>query len=157
MGRRKPGWHIYDTSLCAQRWELHQLMTKIRKISRLNLLQFAMGTPHMNRCFRWNGGNIGKNCFLYPAGANPFMPEPDLVTLGDRTVVDCASLVAHLNTRGNFELVPITVEKDCALRTHSHVQQGVHMETGSVILEKSLAMTGEIIDARTIWQGSTLR
>jgi carbonic anhydrase/acetyltransferase-like protein (isoleucine patch superfamily) len=100
-----------------------------------------------------NGGNIGKDCCLYPAGADPFMPEPDLVTLGDRTVVDCASIVAHLNTRGNFELVPITVEQDCTLRTRSRIQQGVHMETGSMILEKSLAMTGEVIDDRTVWQG----
>lgn len=64
------------------------------------------------------------------------MPEPDLVTLGDRTVVDCASIVAHLNTRGNFELAHITVEEECTLRTRSRIQQGVHMETGSMLLEK---------------------
>lgn len=64
------------------------------------------------------------------------MPEPDLVTLGDRTVVDCASIVAHLNTRGNFELAPITVSEECTLRTRSRIQQGVQMETGSMLLEK---------------------
>jgi acyl-coenzyme A synthetase/AMP-(fatty) acid ligase/carbonic anhydrase/acetyltransferase-like protein (isoleucine patch superfamily) len=153
MGRRQPGRYNYDKSSYAQRWELYQLTAKIRKFSRLNLLQFIMGTPYMNWYFRMNGGNIGKDCCLYPAGADPFMPEPDLVTLGDRTVVDCASIVAHLNTRGNFELAPITVEQDCTLRTRSRIQQGVHMETGSMILEKSLAMTGEVIDERTVWQG----
>jgi acyl-coenzyme A synthetase/AMP-(fatty) acid ligase/carbonic anhydrase/acetyltransferase-like protein (isoleucine patch superfamily)/acyl carrier protein len=153
MGRRQPGRYNYDTCSYSQRWELYQLTAKIRKLNRLNLLQFLMGTPYMNWYFRMNGGNIGKDCCLYPAGADPFMPEPDLVTLGDRTVVDCASIVAHLNTRGNFELVPITVEQDCTLRTRSRIQQGVHMETGSMILEKSLAMTGEVIDDRTVWQG----
>jgi carbonic anhydrase/acetyltransferase-like protein (isoleucine patch superfamily)/acyl carrier protein len=153
MGRRQPGRYNYDASSYAQRWELYQLTAKIRKLSRLNLLQFLMGTPYMNWYFRWNGGKIGKDCCLYPAGADPFMPEPDLVDIGDRCVVDCASIVAHLNTRGNFELVPITVEADCTLRTRSRIQQGVLMETGSMILEKSLAMTGEIIDARTVWQG----
>jgi acetyltransferase-like isoleucine patch superfamily enzyme len=153
MGRRQPGRYNYDTSSYAQRWELYQLTAKIRKLSRLNLLQFLMGTPYMNWYFRWNGGNIGKDCCLYPAGADPFMPEPELVIIGDRCVVDCASIVAHLNTRGNFELVPITIEADCTLRTRSRIQQGVLMETGSMILEKSLAMTGEIIDARTVWQG----
>jgi len=124
------------------------------------------------------------DCCLYPSGADPFMPEPDLVTLGDYCVVDCASIVCHLNTRGNFELQRITVEdryvqakkripagssilrctyssfrllfssrSRCTLRTRSRLQQGVVMETGSQLLEKSLAMTGEIIDARSVWQG----
>lgn len=37
------------------------------------------------------------------------MAEPDLVFIGDRVAVDMASIVVvcHLNTRGNFELVPI--------------------------------------------------
>ena len=153
MGRRKSGRYNYDTSSYAQRWELYQLTAKIRKISRLNLLQFLSGTPYMNWYFRWNGGNVGKNCCLYPSGADPFMPEPDLVTIGDGTVVDCASIVCHLNTRGNFELAPITIENDCTLRTRSRVQSGVHMEAGSMLLEKSIAMTGEVLDSKSVWQG----
>jgi len=100
-----------------------------------------------------NGGKVGKNCCLYPSGADPFMPEPDLVTIGKGTVVDCASMVCHLNTRGNFELTPITIEQDCTLRTHSRVQAGVHMEAGSMLLEKSIAMTGEVLDEKSVWQG----
>ena len=107
----------------------------------------------MNWYFRCNGGKVGKNCCLYPAGADPFMPEPDLITIGDNCVIDCASLVAHLNTRGNFELQRIVLQENCTLRTRSRVQQGVVMEAGSQVLEKSIVMTGEIIDARSVWQG----
>lgn len=82
------------------------------------------------------------------------MPEPDLVHMGDRCVVDCASIVCHLNTRGNFELEKIVLEHDCTLRTRSRVQQGVYMEKGSQLLEKSLAMTGEVIEGFSVWQGS---
>ena len=153
MGQRKSGRYNYDTSSYAQRWELYQLTAKIRKISRLNLLQFLSGTPFMSWYFRWNGGNVGKNCCLYPSGADPFMPEPDLVTIGDGSVVDCASIVCHLNTRGNFELAPITIENNCTLRTRSRVQSGVHMEAGSMLLEKSIAMTGEVLDSCSVWQG----
>ena len=96
---------------------------------------------------------MGRNCCLYPTGADPFMPEPDLVTIGDGCVIDCASLICHLNTRGNFELQKITVEDHCTLRTRSRLQQGVVMERGSMLLEKSLAMTGEVIDSRSVWQG----
>lgn len=90
---------------------------------------------------------------VYP-GADPFMTEPDLVFMGDRCVIDRASLVCHLNTRGNFELAKIVIEKDCTLRNGSRVQQACHMEEGSQLLEKGLAMTGEIIEAFSVWQGS---
>jgi carbonic anhydrase/acetyltransferase-like protein (isoleucine patch superfamily) len=153
MGRRQPGRYNYDTSSYAQRWEMYQLTAKIRKLSRLNLLEFITGTPYMSWYFRLNGGNVGRDVCLYPAGADPMMPEPDMVTIGDRTVIDCSSVVCHLNTRGNFELVPIVIEPECTLRTQSRVQQGVHMETGSMLLEKSIAMTGEVLDKRSVWQG----
>lgn len=153
MGRRQSGRYNYNTSSYALRWELYQLTAKIRKISRLNLLEFISGSPYMNWYFRANGGKIGKDVCLYPSGADPFMPEPDLVTIGDRSVVDCSSIVCHLNTRGNFELAPITIGQECTLRTRSRVQQGVIMENGSMLLEKSIAMTGEILDSRSVWQG----
>eukprot|EP00977_Amphora_coffeiformis_P011081 scaffold2655_cov179-Amphora_coffeaeformis.AAC.14 len=153
MGQRQPGRYNYDTSSYAQNWEMYQLVCKIRKLNRLNLLQFMAGTPLMNWYFRRNGGKIGQNCCLYPSGADPFMPEPDLVSIGDNCVIDCASLVCHLNTRGNFELQRIVVENNCTLRTRSRVQQGVVMEQGSQLLEKSLAMTGEVIESRSVWQG----
>ena len=82
------------------------------------------------------------------------MPEPDLIKIGDRCVIDMASIVAHLNTRGNFELVNITMEDHVTLRARSRIQQGVYMETGAMLLEKSLALTGEVLDADTVWQGS---
>ena len=82
------------------------------------------------------------------------MPEPDLVQMGDRCVIDVASVVAHLNTRGNFELVKIRLDNHVTLRTRSRVQQGVHCESGSMLLEKSLALTGEIIECNSVWQGA---
>lgn len=153
MGRRKVGRYNYDKSSYTQRWEVYQLIAKVRKVNRLNLLDFLSGTPFMATYFRLNGGDIGEDCCLYPSGADPFMPEPDLVTMGDRCVVDCASIICHLNTRGNFELAKIIMEKECTLRTRSRIQQGVHMKEGSQLLEKSLAMTGEVIEANSTWQG----
>ena len=153
MGRRQVGIYNYDTSSYAQRWELYQLICKIRKFSRFNFLQFFYGTPYMAYYFILNGGNVGKGTCLYPAGADPFMPEPDLVVIGDRCVIDCASLVCHLNTRGNFELMQIVMESDCTLRGRSRIQQGVYMESGSQLLEKSIVMTGEVVEADSVWVG----
>jgi acetyltransferase-like isoleucine patch superfamily enzyme len=153
IGKREEGTYNYDTSSYCQRWELYQLICKIRKFSRFNFLQFFMGTPYMNYYFRWNGGMVGKDVCLYPAGADPFMPEPDLTVIGDRCVIDCASMVCHLNTRGNFNLMKIVMESDCTLRARSRIQQGVYMESGSMLLEKSVAMTGEVVEADSVWVG----
>ena len=104
--------------------------------------------------FRALGCKIGNDCCLYPAGFEPLMPEPDLVEMGDHCVIDCASVVCHLNTRGNFELAKIVLQNNVTLRTGARIQQAVVMETGSMLLEKSLALTGEVIEADSVWLGA---
>jgi carbonic anhydrase/acetyltransferase-like protein (isoleucine patch superfamily) len=120
----------------------------------VSTLDFISGTQYCAWYFKSLGGRIGKDCCLYPTGGDPFMPEPDLVTIGDRCVIDVASLVTHLNTRGNFELVTIKLDNHVTLRSQSRIQQGVHCEPGSMLLEKSLALTGEIVEANSVWQGT---
>ncbi|CAJ1963092.1 unnamed protein product [Cylindrotheca closterium] len=154
LGRRQMGRYNWHESSYNQNWELYQLTTKIRKIHRRSTLDFIAGTPFIDWYFRALGGSVGRNCCLYPAGGDPYMPEPDLVCIGDYVAVDMASIVCHLNTKGNFELVPIRLESNTTLRARSRVQQGVHMETDTMILEKSLALTGEVIESQSIWQGS---
>jgi len=154
MGRRKEGRYNWDETSYNQNWELYQIVCKVRSIARLNFLDFLAGTPWMSSFFRLLGAKIGQDCCLYPAGGDPYMPEPDLVEMGHRCVVDTASVVSHLNTRGNFELKKIVMENNVTLRTRSRIQQGVYMEQGSMLLEKSLAMTGEVIESDSVWQGA---
>eukprot|EP00980_Cylindrotheca_fusiformis_P019892 scaffold7000_cov132-Cylindrotheca_fusiformis.AAC.5 len=108
----------------------------------------------MDTYFRSLGATIGADCCLFPAGGDPYMPEPDLVSIGDGVGVDMASIVCHLNTRGNFELNPIVLESYTTLRARSRAQQGVVVEAGAMLLEKSLALTGEVIESGSIWQGA---
>jgi acetyltransferase-like isoleucine patch superfamily enzyme len=123
-------------------------------MNRNGVLDFLAGTPFLVWYFRVLGSTIGPDCCLYPAGGDPFMPEPDLVTIGKRCVVDCAAIVAHLNTRGNFELVKIHMDDHVTLRARARIQQGVKMENGAMLMEKSLVLTGEEVEANTIWQGA---
>ena len=143
-----------DKSRYNQNWEFYQILTKIRQLNRTGVLDFLTGTPYLNWYFRLMGCKIGKDCCLYPTGGDPFMPEPDLITIGKRCVVDNAAIVAHLNTRGNFELVRIVIEDHVTLRQRARIQQGVRMENGSMLMEKSLVLTGEEVEADTVWQGS---
>jgi hypothetical protein len=69
MGKRLEGRYNYDTSPYAQRWELYQTITQMRKFSRFNFMDFFCGTPYISAFYRWNGGNIGKGCCLYPSGS----------------------------------------------------------------------------------------
>lgn len=93
IGQRTAASHNYDKSSYSQSWEIYMLATKIRKFGRLNLLEFFSGTPYMADFFRLLGCKIGTDCCLYPSGADPFMSEPDLVIIGNRCVIDCASIV----------------------------------------------------------------
>jgi len=157
MGKRMEGRYNWDTSTYGQRWELYQIVSQIRKLHRVTTLDFIAGTPFMSAYFRTLGSQVGKDCCLYPAGGDPYMPEPDLVSFGDRCVVDVASVVCHLNTRGNFELVKIRCDDHVTLRARSRIQQGVHVEAGGMLLEKTLALTGEVIDSDSVWQGAPAR
>lgn len=154
LGRRSEGRFNWDQSRYGQNWEFYQIFSRVRRLHRVSTLDFISGTQYCTWYFKCLGAQVGKDCCLYPAGGDPFMPEPDLVEIGDRCVIDIASIVAHLNTRGNFELVKIKLDSHATLRSRSRVQQGVHCEAGSMLLEKSLALTGEIIEANSVWQGS---
>ena len=157
IGRRSEGRYNWDTSKYGQNWELYQLMGQVRKLNRVMTTDLLAGTPYMSMYYSALGSRIGEDVCLYPAGADPSMPEPDLVKIGDRCVVDVASIVSHLNTRGNFELVRIELENNVTLRTRSRIQQGVRVEEGAMLLEKSLALTGEVVDTETVWQGAPAR
>jgi acyl-CoA synthetase (AMP-forming)/AMP-acid ligase II/acetyltransferase-like isoleucine patch superfamily enzyme len=154
LGRRKEGQFNWDKSPYGQNWEFYQVVTRIRQFNRVSTLDLITGSPYLVWYFRSLGAKIGKDCCLYPSGGDPFMPEPDLVDIGDGCVVDNASIVAHLNTRGNFELVRIKMDNNVTLRVRSRIQQGVHCESGSMLLEKSLALTGEVMEANSVWQGA---
>mmetsp|Transcript_40920 Transcript_40920/g.98685 ORF Transcript_40920/g.98685 Transcript_40920/m.98685 type:complete len:1679 (-) Transcript_40920:120-5156(-) len=154
MGRRKEGRYNWDECGYNQNWELYQLLARVRKLHRISTLDFLAGTPLMVEYFRALGSSIGNGCCLYPAGGDPYMPEPDLVTMGDNVCIDMASVVCHLNTRGNFELVPIVLQSNTTLRSRSRAQQGVVVEEGAMLLEKSLALTGEVMERESIWQGA---
>mmetsp|Transcript_26901 Transcript_26901/g.73953 ORF Transcript_26901/g.73953 Transcript_26901/m.73953 type:complete len:1741 (+) Transcript_26901:300-5522(+) len=157
VGTRTPGRFNWHTSTYCQNWEFYQVLGQVRNLNRISTTDLLAGTTYMSMYYSALGSSIGKDCCLYPAGADPQMPEPDLVTIGDRCLVDVASIVSHLNTRGNFQLVKIVIEDDVTLRTRSRIQQGVRMEAGSMLLEKTLAMTGEVIDTESVWQGAPAR
>lgn len=74
------------------------------------------------------GCSIGRRVCLYPHGADPMMTEPELVALEDGACVDDAALVAHVNSRGIFELCPLRMGHGAALRAGSKLMAGAVVE-----------------------------
>lgn len=112
------------------------------------------GTQWIVLYFRALGADIGKDVALFANGLPSLMlTEPDLLTLGDRVAVDDASLVGHINTRGKFDLNPLVVGERSVLRSGSRLLSGARLEADACMLEHTLVMAGDVIEAGSTVQG----
>ena len=100
------------------------------------------------------GAKIDKDCAIYANGQpNCLISEADLVSLGDRVVVDDASVIAHINSRGSFYLNRLEIGDRCVLRTGSRLLSGVIMKNDSCLLEHILVIGGDVVEKRCTLQG----
>ena len=156
MGRRKAGSYDWDKSSYNQRWQIFLAVEKLRRhcYGGHGILGMLTGTHYAVMYFRALGATIGKDCALFAGGLPSLMfTEPDLLTLGDRVAVDDASLVAHINTRGHFNLNPLSVGDRSVLRSGSRLLSGARMENDSCLLEHTLVMAGDVADSGSTYQG----
>ncbi|KAI1357550.1 acetyl-CoA synthetase-like protein [Xylaria arbuscula] len=156
LGRRQPGNYDWDKSSYCQRWQLFMAIERIRRncFAGHGILGLLTGTAYMTWYFRALGAKIGKDCALFVSGRPSLLfTEPDLLEMGDRVVVDDASLVGHINTRGKFDLNRLYVGDRCVLRTNSRLLSGARMEKDSCLLENTLIMGGDIVDQGETMQG----
>ena len=156
IGRRQPGNYDWDKSSYCQRWQLFLCIEKIRRSCYRGhgVLNLLAGTNWIVLYFRALGARIGKDCALF-ANCRPSLmfTEPDLITLGDRVAVDDASVVAHINTRGKFDLNRLEIGNRCVLRSGSRLLSGAAMRDDSCVLEHTLIMGGDVVEAGWTMQG----
>ena len=156
VGKRQPGCYSWDLSSYCQRWQLYLKLEALRRhcYGGHGILGMLTGTHWIVLYFRALGANIGKDCALFAGGLpSLYFTEPDLLTLGDRVSVDDASLVGHINTRGKFDLNPLHVGDRSVLRTGSRLLSGARMEADSCLLEHTLIIAGDVVDAGRTCQG----
>jgi len=155
LGRRTPGEYGWNQNSYCQRWQLYLAAQRITHAGFFGngILEYILGSAYLVWYFRALGCNIGKNVCLYPTGGDPMMTEPDLVTLGHNVVINNASVVGHINSRGKFRLNRITIREGATLRSHSRLLSGAQMDVGSKLLEHTLIMGGDNISAYSVWQG----
>jgi hypothetical protein len=156
LGRRQPGNYDWDKSPYCQRWQLFLSIEKLRRqcYGGHGVLGLLTGTNWIVLYFRALGAKIGRDCALFANGKPSLMfTEPDLISLGDRVVVDDASVVAHINTRGKFDLNRLEIGDRCVLRTGSRLLSGATMKDDSCLLEHTLIMGGDVVEAKWTMQG----
>ncbi|KAF7353378.1 Peroxisomal-coenzyme a synthetase [Mycena sanguinolenta] len=117
------------------------------------VLEPLTGSAYFIWYLRGMGARIGKNCALYPGGRAGLMTEPDLVQLGDNVSLDDCSVVAHINSRGNFALNSLKIGNGCAMRAGSRLLSGASMEDNSMLCEHTLLTSGDVADAETVYSG----
>ncbi|KAF4502485.1 hypothetical protein FAGAP_1300 [Fusarium agapanthi] len=159
MGRRKAGNYDWDKSPYCQCWQIFLGIKRLRRqcYKGNGILNLLTGTHWMVIYFKLVGTKIGKDCALFVNGTPSLLfTEPDLVTLGDRVAVDDASVVAHINTRGRFDLNRVNIGDRCVLRTGSRLLSGAQMKSDSCLLEHTLIMGGDVVEGRRTMQVAEL-
>ncbi|MCJ1437717.1 hypothetical protein MMC27_007104 [Xylographa pallens] len=156
MGRRAPGKYDWDKSSYCQRWQILLTIERIRRhcYGGNGIIGLLTGTHYAVLYCRALGANIGADCALWAGGHTSLLfTEPDLLTLGDRVAVDDASLVAHINSRGNFSLNALSVGDRSVLRSGSRLLSGATMGADACLLEHTLIMAGDVAEEGTTYQG----
>lgn len=156
LGRRQPGNYDWDKSPYCQNWQLYLTIEKLRRycFRGCGVLGMLTGTHWLVLYFRALGADIGDNCALFANGRPSLMfTEPDLIKIGDRTVIDDASVVAHINTRGKFDLNRLEIGARCVMRSGSRLLSGAQMKDDSALLEHTLIMGGDVVEKGWTMQG----
>ncbi|KAJ7075250.1 acetyl-CoA synthetase-like protein [Mycena belliarum] len=155
LGRRREGRYAWDESSYCQRWQLHLAASRIiyQGYGTGGVLAPLTGSIYMVWYLRALGAKIGRNCAIYAGGKLGLMTEPDLVQLGDDVSLDDCSVVAHINSRGNFALNSLKIGNGCALRSGSRLLSGAAMEDSSMLCEHTLLSSGDVADAGGVYAG----
>lgn len=149
IGRRVPGQFAWDEVSYCQRWLLSRKHVEFMSYHQ----SVTRGSPLMNWYLRQGGAKIGAGACMYPTGADPYMTEKGLVTVGSLACVDDAALNSHINSYGTLELRPLQIGERAVLRCGSKLGAGARLEDGAILLEHTFVLPGDTVPAGEVWQG----
>ena len=113
----------------------------------------AAGTPVMNLWLRALGAKIGRGvwCETY------WLPEADLVTLGDGATVSRGCVVqTHLFHDRIMRMDTVVLEQGATLGPHCVALPAARIGAGATIGPASLVMRGDEVPPSTRWQGNPI-
>ncbi|MBO0680719.1 amino acid adenylation domain-containing protein [Mycolicibacterium sp. S2-37] len=113
----------------------------------------AAGTPVMNLWLRGLGAQIGRGvwCESY------WLPEADLVTLGDGATVNRGCVVqTHLFHDRIMRMDTVVIEPGATLGPHCVALPAARVGAGATVGPGSLVMRGDEVPPSTRWQGNPI-
>lgn len=113
----------------------------------------ASGTPVMNVWLRALGAKIGHGAWC----ESYWLPEADLVTLGDGATVNRGCVVqTHLFHDRIMRMDTVTLEEGATLGPHCVALPACRIGAGATIGPASLVMRGDEVPGSTRWQGNPI-
>jgi non-ribosomal peptide synthetase-like protein len=114
----------------------------------------ASGTPVMNLWLRALGAHVGRGtwCETY------WLPEADLVTLGDGCTVNRGCVVqTHLFHDRIMRMDTVVLEPGATLGPHCVALPAARLGSGATVGPASLVVRGDEVPGSTRWQGNPIR
>lgn len=148
VGRIKEGQHPLWSSFI---WRNEVVDTFIEMVSAPWFARSASGTPALVWWLRALGAKIGRGtwCESY------WLPEADLVTLGESSTVNRGCVVqTHLFHDRIMSIDTVVLGDGATMGPHGVILPRASIGTGGTVGPASLVMRGETVPAGTYWMGN---
>ncbi|MEO9325728.1 Pls/PosA family non-ribosomal peptide synthetase [Nocardioides sp. C4-1] len=150
IGRLRPGSHPLWSGFV---WRNELADTFVEVVAAPWFAHAVSGTPVLNAWFRMLGASIGRGvwCETY------WLPEADLVVLGDGATVNQGSVVqTHLFHDRRFAQDVVTLERGATLGPNSVILPAATLGRHATVGPVSLVMRGESVPDKTRWIGNPI-
>lgn len=150
VGRIRPGEHPLWSSFV---WRTEVSDTFVEMVAAPWFARAAGGTPALAAWLRTLGARIGRGvwCDSY------WLPEADLVTLGDGSTVNRGCVVqTHLFHDRIMSMDRVTIEPGATLGPHSVILPAARIGAHATVGPASLVMRGEEVPVGSRWSGNPI-
>ena len=150
VGRLRPGAHPLWSSFV---WRNELADTFVEVVAAPWFARAVAGTPLLNVWFRLMGAKIGRGvwCETY------WLPETDLVELGDGATVNQGSVVqTHLFHDRMLSMDRVILKRGATLGPNSVILPAATLGRHATVGPVSLVMRGESVPDKTVWIGNPI-
>jgi non-ribosomal peptide synthetase-like protein len=150
VGRIRPGEHPLWSSFV---WRTEVSDTFTEMLAAPWFANAAAGTPILAMWLRSLGAKVGRGVWT----DSYWLPEPDLVTLGDGATVNRGCVVqTHLFHDRVMSTDTVTLEAGATLGPHSVILPAASIGADATVGPASLVMRGETVPVGSRWSGNPI-
>ncbi|KQR90950.1 MULTISPECIES: Pls/PosA family non-ribosomal peptide synthetase [Microbacterium] len=150
VGRIHPGEHPLWSSFI---WRTEVADTFTEMLAAPWFANSAAGTPALAMWLRTLGAKVGRGVWT----DSYWLPEPDLVTLGDGATVNRGCVVqTHLFHDRVMSIDTVTIEPGGTLGPHSVILPAATIGADATVGPASLVMRGEAVPVGSRWSGNPI-